>query len=572
MCVMCDEMAIRKHVEWDDNKKEFSGYVNCGPKNDSDNLPIAKEALIYMVSGVNHKFKLPVAYFFINGLTAEEKASISKEIFEFLKECGVKIIGFTFDGLPANISMCNKMGADFKNNKTYIDIPESGGKVYPFLDACHMHKLTRNCLASKKTIYDKDNNEIKWEYFERLEKLQNEAGFRLNNKFGKKHIGWKKRKMSVRIAVETLSNSVADTMEFLKNENNADFIGCEATVKFIRYMNNIFDCLNSKNPTGKGYKAPISATTAPQIFAFFNEAIDYIQHIKLNRNGPSILTTKSSTPFFGYILDMQNLMLLYDEYVANTSTFPLHTFRFSQDHLETFFGCIRSMNGCNDNPTTLQFTAAYKKLLIHNEISPSMDGNCEQSDVNVLSTSSRKKKIDEPVNRVIERENSLDYEEAVYRNIEYQLQTIEQHALHYDASCVEQQTLKKFKCTECKKELEEDEKILDSFIEFKSNVEQPCVGTVIICETCEGVMRNYEDITKIPFNELSKVIFDELSFEYVYEGVVFHNVAHKKELIDFVISLYVKKRMDFFAKQKALECQENYLRPHLSKLIHFLGQ
>lgn len=120
--------------------------------------------------------------------------------------------------------------------------------------------------------------------------------------------------------------------------------------------------------------------------------------------------------------------------------------------------------------------------------------------------------------------------------------------------------------------LDEDEKILDNFIEFKNNIEQPCVGTVIICETCEGVMRSYKNITEIPFDELTKVIWDELGSENVYEDAVFHDDLHKKEFIEFVINVYVKKRMDYFAKQKALECHKDFVRPHLSKLIHFLGQ
>ena len=36
------------------------------------------------------------------------------------------------------------------------------------------------------------------------------------------------------------------------------------------------------------------------------------------------------------------------------------TYKFSQDHLELFFGAIRSSGGFNINPTAQQFTAACK--------------------------------------------------------------------------------------------------------------------------------------------------------------------------------------------------------------------
>lgn len=47
----------------------------------------------------------------------------------------------------------------------------------------------------------------------------------------------------------------------------------------------------------------------------------------------------------------------------------------SQDHIELFFGRVRSMGGCNNNPTSRQFTAAYKKLLVDNDIQDVLRGN-----------------------------------------------------------------------------------------------------------------------------------------------------------------------------------------------------
>ena len=61
----------------------------------------------------------------------------------------------------------------------------------------------------------------------------------------------------------------------------------------------------------------------------------------------------------------------------------------SQDHIELFFGKIRSMGGCNNNPTSKQFSCAYKKLLVHNDIQDVLRGNCLPLDsVPALSVSS----------------------------------------------------------------------------------------------------------------------------------------------------------------------------------------
>ena len=60
-------------------------------------------------------------------------------------------------------------------------------------------------------------------------------------------------------------------------------------------------------------------------------------------------------------------------------------YKTSQDHLELFFGAVRAAGGCNNNPTTIQFTAAYKSLLLKSHISEGK-GNCEKRDpIEILS-------------------------------------------------------------------------------------------------------------------------------------------------------------------------------------------
>ena len=51
------------------------------------------------------------------------------------------------------------------------------------------------------------------------------------------------------------------------------------------------------------------------------------------------------------------------------------TYKLSQDHLELFFSAIRSRGGSNNNPNSMQFKNAYKKLLVNNKVK-SIKGNC----------------------------------------------------------------------------------------------------------------------------------------------------------------------------------------------------
>ena len=76
----------------------------------------------------------------------------------------------------------------------------------------------------------------------------------------------------------------------------------------------------------------------------------------------------------------------------------LLTYKFSQDHLELFFCAIRAHGCFNNNPTAQQFTAAYKRLLLHSGIK-GLNGNCQaQDNTDILDIVERIKFNQETVN------------------------------------------------------------------------------------------------------------------------------------------------------------------------------
>ena len=60
--LMFDEMAIKKHIQWDEER--FHGYVDIGTECEDDTNPVATEALlVFMIVPLNSHWKLPVGYF-----------------------------------------------------------------------------------------------------------------------------------------------------------------------------------------------------------------------------------------------------------------------------------------------------------------------------------------------------------------------------------------------------------------------------------------------------------------------------------------------------------------------------
>ena len=92
-------------------------------------------------------------------------------------------------------------------------------------------------------------------------------------------------------------------------------------------------------------------------------------------------TTRRKTGFVGFLVAIKSTKELFHNLVETVDA-PLKyllMYKFSQDHLELFFGAVRSAGGFNNNPTAQQFTAAYKRLLLRSSIKGGQ-GNCVKQD------------------------------------------------------------------------------------------------------------------------------------------------------------------------------------------------
>mgnify|MGYP002803822934 CR=1 FL=1 len=243
-------------------------------------------------------------------------------------------------------------------------------KIYVFLDICRMLKLVRNTLGTGGVFVGHDGNKILWQYFVELWKLHDEEDLSLGNKVKLTHIKWQQQKMKDNLATQTFSTSVADAIEYCSQTlKPQQFRGSEATVKFVRILDRLFDILNSRNPCAKGNKSALRIENKDVCSPFLDEAFKYILALKNPTNAP-MHTTRRKTGFVGFLLAIKSTKGIFSQIVEQPEA-PLEylpTDKFSHDHLELFFGAMRSSGGFNNNPTTLQFKAAYKRLLMRSSI------------------------------------------------------------------------------------------------------------------------------------------------------------------------------------------------------------
>ena len=76
---MMDEMAIKKHISWDG--KKYNSYADLGNGMNDDSLPVAGDALVFMVIAIDESWKVLCGYFFIDGLSGAERANLVNVVF-----------------------------------------------------------------------------------------------------------------------------------------------------------------------------------------------------------------------------------------------------------------------------------------------------------------------------------------------------------------------------------------------------------------------------------------------------------------------------------------------------------
>lgn len=481
-----DEMSVRKQIEWDGRK--FYGYVDVGSNLDSDTVPEAKEALVFMLVALNQSWKIPIGYFLLNGLSGVEKSNLVKQGLSFIHESGVIVSSLTFDASASNVSMAKSLGANFDdlhNLKTYFHHPITNDKVLIFFDACHMLKLIRNTVGHYKILKNSSGDNIEWRYLTSLVDLQLTEGLHAGNKLKKRHIEWTREKMKVKVAAQTMSKSVADALTYLNMDlKHPDFLNSQATSEFIINVNDVFDIFNSRHKFTKyKYKAAIFSGNEDLIFSRLESIKVYI--LGLTYGGKSVLMSGRKTGFLGFLINIESVTQLYHIYLKSNDPKLqfLSTYKLSQDHLEIFFSAIRSRGGHNNNPTAKQFENSYKRLLVHVEVKGADTGNAVALDMTqVLHCGSQIKLVndDEDVTTL----NSDEELELDFLNSDaWHLTTYSVDIINYISGFVGKTIYSKLKCTKCAALLKQQESF--SLLQKRKQYGNLFVASKFLTEICQ---------------------------------------------------------------------------------------
>lgn len=589
-----DEMAIRKCVEWDGHISH--GYVNVGNNVDGDNVPLATEALTFMLTCVNGSFKIPVGYFLIDGISGLQKAELVRTCLDLLAECDVTVVTLTFDGAPNNIAMAKHLGCNLDCENLNTQFQHNDLKISILLDPCHCLKLVRNTLGDKQVMYNQEGKEISFKYFELLHQLQTHEQLHLANKLRQAHIDYVKQKMKVKLAAQLLSKSVSDALMFCRNKIKLEeFANCEATSEFITMFNNLFDLLNTRNLNSYGYKQAILPRNLEKIYQLIENGIQYIKNLKFADN-TLVINSQRKIGFLGFIICLESLKNLCSDLLQQDPPKMsfICTYKLSQDHVELFFGAVRSMGGFNNNPSAKQFRAAYKKLLVHAEFKAA-EGNCiPLEDIPILNFTQKSQYVDTINNslakhRMLEHLEEITQQECVQNDDhcylgDPSLTEYAEEVIYHISGFVVKHLQRNMVCEDCLSALKGRKRNSLTSTKDKGGLIYPSDDVYFICKLCEKILRKffvYTHHSKINNKDVHKMIRDVIlhvmhssNYQNIFRCLNEHQLDfsffedHKYLLIKSICEKYLKLRIHFVMKSAVVE---KSVRNFYNKLVLFKG-
>lgn len=368
-----DEISIRRDLVYDLQSDKIDGFVDLG--NEEREPLIGKCICVFMVRGLFHNWKYVLNYFVSDSCI---KAEILKELIlqniKLASEIGLHIRAVVCDQGSNNRKSFKLL--NLTKESPYIE--REGVKIYFFYDVPHLIKSFRNTLMSTDIITTEGI--VSWDVIDELYKLDSESKqFRMCPKLTNKHVQPNMfEKMRVCYATQVFSATVAAGIrtclaagKFSKNiEQKA-----VATADFVLKINNIFDCLNSRNLLEKDpYKKPLFVNgIGPN---YLRVSIDFLKSLKLSKKNKNYCIC-------GLIQSINATLMLSNELLADPTiqvTFFL-TSRLNQDPVENTFAQIRAKRGNMKNPSVYEFKYIIAKLMsmkFVNIVSPNQ--NCENDD------------------------------------------------------------------------------------------------------------------------------------------------------------------------------------------------
>ncbi|XP_049519232.1 uncharacterized protein LOC125943768 [Dermacentor silvarum] len=289
--LMFDEMSVRKSVHVRESDMSLLGKVDFSEHTrPADREKDGDHVLVFLFRPFLGGWSQTVGSFCASGATPGSiVAKLLLQCIVPLSNAGVVVDAVTCDNSTSNQSALRSLGisGDINNTKNTFQHPCAPSRlVYVVIDPPHVFKCIRNNLLKVgKFLLPQSQEVFHCHYSALLEYEEEQAGLRAVPKLTKAHIFPNAfQKMSVRLAVQLLSESTAAAMKFYsKQEACKNLHHSTATSDFTRRMNKLFDSLNSRRPEHVKYNEAEHITTLKENIAWLDDWQRYIESLPVQR-------------------------------------------------------------------------------------------------------------------------------------------------------------------------------------------------------------------------------------------------------------------------------------------------
>lgn len=329
-CILLfDEMKIKKGFDFHEKRQKVEGFEDLGSL--GHNTTVATSALVFMVRGLFHNWKQPIAYYLTSG--ALNNVLLSSALDEVVK--AVLNTGLKLRAVVCDQGTNNQSAIKYKISIERPYFMHEQHKIYAIFDVPHIIKSIRNQLLKYNISFD-DNKIASWNDVRALWKLENVKATRAACKLSEKHINPNHfDRMKCRLALQVFSRRVSAALLTAGTTGEIDSETVIHTAEFFTILNDSFDSLNSRNCNNPN----------PNACALSEIRLDVENNLKqllIDSSKWRTITNKGlKVPpcFEGLQISVKSILQLWDNLKYEGVKFFM-TSRVNQDPLENLFSMI----------------------------------------------------------------------------------------------------------------------------------------------------------------------------------------------------------------------------------------
>lgn len=380
LAVLCfDEVFLNMGLYYNPKTGLVEGYEDYGKNGRTDRE--SNHALVFMVRGLNAEWKLPIAFYFVDGTCPSAMLTqLIPQVIRELKKIGISVVASVCDQGPTNRKAISDLRSNCDEGQHDPIYKVDDDKIVHLFDTPHLFKNIRNHLLQSDLEFS-PGKRLQWHYLVEFFKL--DEGLSKISKLQYVHLcPLGRNRMRVDLAAQALGETTAAGMKtFNLLSGGRKLTGCEDTVEGIKKLDKLFDSTNgpSRKDQPKEFRTNVSRDTYH--YDYWHQMIGEMESwVFINRFDNSHYVPPCLK---GYIDNLRGLRWLW-KLAERKGITTLKLRNLNQDPLENYFGQIRQTLGSNTDPTIPQFIAGMKTCLVQH-VTSGRNGNCQEDDADFIA-------------------------------------------------------------------------------------------------------------------------------------------------------------------------------------------